>query len=200
MFLTYVFLTHFGCVSECIFFVRTFVGTYVHFSSSNNMGKNEGVDQFPFDQRWAGEHVFSTPSGGVSKQWHYFAKCGFLLGKMVNYLKGQKKRHGRNKMDNREKDRRNLDIRGEGEAEERRVRPWTRGRRNKLPHMWILTNSYPPSFWAAWNIVQRLTVGDRRQTKPLETLGKDLSWSVWRHMESLHQRQRGRNTVLQEGE
>lgn len=54
--------------------------------------------------------------------------------------------------------------------------------RNILPHMWVLTNSYPPSFWAAWNIVQRLTVGNTRQTRQSGTLGKNLSGDIWCHM------------------
>lgn len=161
--------------------------------------KMRELTNFPLTSAGQGNMCFPLQAGGYRNNGIILLNVAFFLGKWWITSRGKRKGMGRNKMDNREKDRRNLDIRGEGEAEERRVRPWTRGRRNKLPHMWILTNSYPPSFWAAWNIVQRLTVGDRRQTKPLETLGKDLSWSVWRHMQSLHQRQRGRNTVLQEG-
>lgn len=125
MFLTYLFLTHFGCVFECISFVRTFVGTYVHFSSSNNMGKNEGVDQFPFDQRWAGEHMFSTPSGGYRNNGIILLNVAFFLGKWWITSRDKRKGMGGTKMDKREKDRRNLDIRGRGK---RKKEGWDPGR------------------------------------------------------------------------
>lgn len=131
------------------------------------------------------EHVFSTPRGfwnnGI-----IFAKCGseqdFLLGKTVTDLRGQKEGSKKKSQGGKDEIIEKKRAGGEGsikrgEKEEKMGGTLTK-ESNTLPHMWILTNSYPPSFWAAWNMVQRLTVGDRRQTRLSGMLGKNLSWNT----------------------